>query len=249
MKIGLLAYRKNSLIPYQILYTWKQVLKHNQSSNVLPIKREQWMLAALLARNELFLSDMKDFERKYSKAKTTQEQIHVAANPRLYIPRYTEIKHTQILNNFKRRIVYQGKELGGDHLLVLFYARVLDTQPNVSHCLWRDIPFSLTLPISYEGSLSINILHANISKSALIKYINEHWEDIKAHLPELYERERYNVSERDLLMVDLKKKGRTNDEIMYAIADKFPDQDPDTQSVKVARLRAEQRIANIYRAV
>ena len=245
LKIGLVAYKKGELSPYKVLYKWEEVERHNKSKNAVQIPKELWNVIQLLKLNKLLLKDIQDFQNKYGYAETEKNKMELAVNPKKN-KRYTVIKNELMLHSLKRQMTQLGKDTGGKYLFLLFYAGVLDTYPNNLREWFHP---NFTISHNYlNPCVSINIHNGDISKNGLIKYIKDNWKEIEERLPDLYKKAKYNVSKRDLFIVRSKNKNTTDDDIMYKVANKFKDQEEiDPQAVKVARLRTQKKIDELYK--
>lgn len=247
LKIGLVAHVESTLFssPCKILYTWDEVEKHNKQPNAIPIKHEQWMLARLLERNNLLEKDIKSFQSRFGQATTEEEKIKAVIPS--HLANYKGMKHYLQVHNFSRKILYQGKEMGGDDRLLLFYANVLNTQPN-GLFPWTDRSITCEMPAINNNAVYLRIRYADVTKNAIITYIKRNWENIYSSMQSLPTSEKYLISERDLRIVELRDDDKEKyQSIADEIADTFTDQqDIDEASAKVAYQRAKKRISLLY---
>ena len=237
MQIGLLAYQKGTWVPYDVLYTFDEVLAHNRKENVVQISREQWMLTKLLERNTLLDKDVNAFQMKYGSAQTKQDRIRASFNPRLYVPNYVAMKHARILDNFKRKVVHLGKVMSGKYMFLLFYAQVLDTHS------WKPEAITLVVP-GPEDFLAIHI-HRKVTKNKLIQYIKDNWEKIEENISSFVGKEDYHACQRDLRIEELRRQGHKYSYIADQIQTEYEDSMSD-EEVKTTYARIKSKIEAVY---
>lgn len=243
LRIGLAAYKKGKLAPYKVLYTWDKIKQHNNLSRAVPIPYDLWLFARLLERNSILTADICEFQKLYGRAKTNTERLRLTVNPKNKNPLYVSMKHYLIRHGFKRQVNYLGHKMGGDYLLLLFYARVLDTNPNNLH-LWFHDPITVTRNY-YQPYLSINI-HHNVTKNVLIQYIKKNWDTLqKEHLSTFLTKETFWANKRDLRIAELRMGGKTYAKIADQIQKEY-NMSMDNDEVKTAYSRIKPKIEAVY---